>query len=531
MGLTLLDLTEVPSSFAIETVSAEILSYLAVNRIDPRQVVISCEENSEISVQDLKIIALACGLNDSLVGWRRPLRRSIIRKSPQIADGLLELLGIHVGALKIVKVSSETDSKINFVEVIQNTYNTVFEDVLSEIPSLNPNLFSRVELRELSRSMSVVWPSSRKPRVFVDVSSIIKNDLGTGIQRVIRNLIPEVIDVLPDSFELALISADENGGPFHYVDFSAGQQSDEIKFKRRQEVVEFIRSDIFLGLDLNYGVTLSHSNYFSKLQRRGVKLVALIYDLLPVQFPHFFPKEVTTLSLHERYLGVLSTFDVAISISQAVENDYIDWVKSNNPSVLEIQVTGHIPLGSRLADGDSTKSPLDYGDFFMHVGTLEPRKNVAQILDAFEILWRKGSRLNLVLVGKRGWEVEKLITRIISHAEIDRKLFWLQNVDDTQLSNLYRNARCLIMASAGEGYGLPIVEAHSFGLKVLARDIPVFCEVCGPGDRFFDGTTGEGLAGAIENMSSDETALGSVPSPSWKDSSSALITYVLRGKY
>lgn len=297
MGVTLLDLTDVPKTFEFETLSAEIVSYLAANRIEPTQVAISCEVNSEISVHDLKAIVFRCGLAESLACWRRPLRRSIIRKSPEIADGLLELLGIRMGAQRIVKVfCSKSCSRIDFEEVIPKTRKTVLEEALSEIPSLSPHLFRRVELMELSRSISLAWPSNRKPRVFVDVSSIIKNDLGTGIQRVVRNLIPEIFSSLPNSHDFALVSADENGGPFQYVDFSKGQQSDEIKFIRRDEIVEFIRSDIFLGLDLNYGVTLSHSNYFSNLQRRGVTLVALIYDLLPVQFPQFFPKRYRSLS-------------------------------------------------------------------------------------------------------------------------------------------------------------------------------------------------------------------------------------------
>ena len=527
MGLTLLDLTETSKTIEIEALSAEVLGYLAANNIEASEVVIACEVNSEISVQDLKTIALSCGLTDSLVCWRRPLRRSMLRKSPQLADGLLELLGIRMAAQKIVKViARKPSSKTDFVEVIPTTRSTVLEGALTEIPSLGSSSFGRVELMELSRSISISWPSSRKPRVFVDVSSIIKNDLGTGIQRVIRNLIPEISSSIPDNYEFAVISADENGGPFHYVNVSKGQKSDEITFERTNEIVEFIKSDVFLGLDLNYGVTLSHANYFSTLQRRGVKLVALVYDLLPIQFPRYFPQEVEKLNLHERYLKVLSTFDLAIAISKAVEDDYVEWAEGNSPERFIYQRTGKIPLGSALKKDYSAKTMHGYGKYFLHVGTIEPRKNIQQILDAFEILWSRGSEFNLTLVGKAGWNMDSVIFRIRSHAEFGKKLHWLQNTDDYELSDLYKSAHFLLMASSGEGYGLPILEAHSFGTRVLARDIPVFNEVCGEHDLFFGGFNGEDLAKAIDEIPVQQNKLKFIPTPSWQTSAKGVMKLV-----
>lgn len=531
MGVTLLDLTEVPKTLESEALTAEILRYLAANKIKPTQVAISCEINSEISIQDLKAIRLRCGLTESLVSWRRPLRRSIIRKSPEIADGLLELSGIPIGAKKIVKVlCSKTSSKLDFVEVIPRTRNMLLEEALYEIPSLRPNLFRSGDFMELSRSISMSWPANRLPRVFVDVSSIIKNDLGTGIQRVIRNLIPELIHSLPESYDFALVAADENGGPFHYVDFSKGQKSDEMTLKRVGEIVEFIRSDIFLGLDLNYGVTISHSNYFSTLQRRGVKLVALVYDLLPIQFPHYFPQEVGKLKLHERYIEVVSTFDVAIAISNAVEDDYIEWVRKYSPKRLIHQQTGFIPLGSGLKKNSKAKTVDGYGDFFLHVGTVEPRKNVLQILDAFEILWQQDSKLNLVLVGKEGWGMDQGIARLRSHPEIGKRLHWLETLEDAELSILYSKAICLIMASSGEGYGLPIIEAHSFGTRVLARKIPVFEEVCIETDSLFEGNSPEDLSAAIMALENLGKPSRDLPAPSWQESAAALVKLIEIGE-
>ena len=525
MALTILDLTGVPISFELERVSAEILEYLVLKEIDRSEVIISCEINAGVSVQHLKLIASGCGFSESLVSWRLPLRRPIFGKSTDLSNQMMELLRLRIGASKILKLTCDAlCSEIGFIEVPQTTNARTLECALAEMPGLSEIRAGRAHLKDLSRSIAIAWPSVRKYRVFIDVSSIIKNDLGTGIQRVIRNLIPEVMAALPDNYEFRLVSSDENGGPFYHVDFKQFQDTDEIRFKRSNEVVEFIRSDVFLGLDLNYGVTLSHSVYFSGLQLRGVKLVALIYDLLPVQFPQFFPQEVSALRLHERYLEVVSTFDLSIAISKSVHDDYVEWVRKNSRTRLINQRTGHIPLGSGLSRIISKQNLNEYGSYFLHVGTIEPRKNVEQILEAFELLWKQGLDINLVLVGKAGWNMDGVLDRIRSHIEIGKKLHWVQTADDTELSNLYRNASCLIMASSGEGYGLPIVEAHSFGTRVLARNIPVFKEVCGAHDFFFDGGSGQDLASAILGLPKGFEKEETIEAPAWKNSALELVS-------
>lgn len=527
MTVTILDLTDVPPSLELKRVSVEIQKYLAANAVDPSEVVISCELNSDISVQHLKLIATSCGLSDSLLSWRRPLRRQIFGRSSFLSNFMIELLRLRMGASKTLRFACNAlGSEISFIELPKLTNALTLETALADMPGLKAIGPGRAYLEDLSRSIAVAWPSERKSIVFVDVSSIIKNDLGTGIQRVIRNLIPEVINALPDNYELKLVSSDENGGPFYHVDFTQVKHTDEIRFERSSEVVEFIRSDIFLGLDLNYGVTISHSVYFSGLQRRGVTLIALIYDLLPVQFPQFFPEEVGALKLHERYLEVIGTFDLSIAISKSVQDDYVEWIQKYSPTRLVNQRTGHIPLGSGLNRIVSKQRVNQYGNYFLHVGTIEPRKNVVQILEAFELLWQQGSELKLVLVGKAGWNMDDSIARIRTHIEIGKKLHWLQSADDAELANLYRNATCLIMASSGEGYGLPIVEAHSFGTRVLARKIRVFEEVCRYSDSFFEGDSAESLMAAILALKNSSDPDENRPAPTWTSSAVALVEFL-----
>ena len=121
------------------------------------------------------------------------------------------------------------------------------------------------------------------------------------------------------------------------------------------------------------------------------------------------------------------------------------------------------------------------------------------MLDAFEILWKKGLNINLVFVGKEGWNVENLKNKILNNPELGKRLFWLCGISDEYLENVYEVTTCLICPSMGEGFGLPIVEGAQKGIPMIIRNIPVFKEVAGANATYFNGVKGDDLAIVVEN--------------------------------
>jgi glycosyltransferase involved in cell wall biosynthesis len=93
--------------------------------------------------------------------------------------------------------------------------------------------------------------------------------------------------------------------------------------------------------------------------------------------------------------------------------------------------------------------------------------------------------------------VEELSTRLHNHPEQKRRLFWLEGISDEYLEKIYAASTCLIAASCGEGFGLPLIEAAQQGLPILARDIPVYREVAGEGASYFNSLTPPDLESAI----------------------------------
>ena len=83
--------------------------------------------------------------------------------------------------------------------------------------------------------------------------------------------------------------------------------------------------------------------------------------------------------------------------------------------------------------------------------------------------------------------ISSIVTAIREHPELNNRLFWENDADDTRLMDAYDSSTCLLSPSEGEGFGLPLIEAARHNLPILARDIPVFREVAGDHALYFSG--------------------------------------------
>src|SRR5947209_333874 len=130
------------------------------------------------------------------------------------------------------------------------------------------------------------------------------------------------------------------------------------------------------------------------------------------------------------------------------------------------------------------------------VGMIEPRKGYDIALRAFECLWmtRPRDAPDLVIVGRPGWKTEQLQKRLRAHAQYGRRLHWLDRVTDEELCAFYEACRGVFMASRGEGFGLPLIEAAAHRQYILARDLPVFRQHGLPNVLFFDDDRPSALA-------------------------------------
>jgi glycosyltransferase involved in cell wall biosynthesis len=166
------------------------------------------------------------------------------------------------------------------------------------------------------------------------------------------------------------------------------------------------------------------------------------------------------------------------------------------------------------------------------VGTVEPRKGHQLALAAVEKLWAAGIDLNLVIVGKQGWNVDAVSKKLRAHRESSRRLFWLSDTSDETLARLYQTSSALLAASEGEGFGIPLIEAARHKLPIIARDIPVFREVAGDCAFYFGTGTPDSLAADLRSWL-DLYSKAAAPSSeglrflTWKESAEQLANVVL----
>ncbi len=97
----------------------------------------------------------------------------------------------------------------------------------------------------------------------------------------------------------------------------------------QDDPMEYSSGDIFLALDLTHQITIVHEKYLTDMSRVGVRIIFMVYDLLPIQFPQYWEPHHAIHSLHQQWLKVITKFDCAVCISKAVADELTFWVKEN----------------------------------------------------------------------------------------------------------------------------------------------------------------------------------------------------------
>ncbi|WP_418124279.1 glycosyltransferase family 4 protein [Variovorax sp. 160MFSha2.1] len=351
---------------------------------------------------------------------------------------------------------------------------------------------------------------SASRQLLVDISEVLKSDGKSGVQRVVHGVLRSLIASPPPGFRIEPIYSGTEDIGFRYArrfvkNNYAGADLKTSAAGLADDVIEAGPGDVFLGLDLHHAIIQRHE-FFEGLRRNGIRTYFVLYDLLPLHLPQYFFSGLERL--HSQWVRQICRSDGVICISNDVAEDLLNWLKVEQPKRLRQLNVGWWHLGfdesKKTVEAPSAPSQellsniTKHENVFLAVGTVEPRKGHAQLLSAFEFLWSRNIDACLVIVGKCGWSVEDLSLKLQTHRERGSRLFWLENADDATLNSLYRTASCLIAPSFAEGFGLPLIEAASHGIPIIARDIPVFHEVAAGHAYYFRGETSEALALAIE---------------------------------
>ncbi len=234
--------------------------------------------------------------------------------------------------------------------------------------------------------------------------------------------------------------------------------------------------------------------------------VISILDVSYKHFPEMFPKkDLLKLAIWGKFS--INNAEKIITISNSSRDDIINEYKVPKSKVEVIPVGIKEVKVSKMDKSDFIKKYNLSNPYVLFVGTLQPRKNITKLIEAFSELKTENLKpktdLDLVIVGRKGWDFENILSAP-KKFNIEDKVKFLDNVTNEDLPLFYKNAEIFVLPSLYEGFGLPILEAMQNDCPVVASNISSLPEAGGNAALYFDPNNAEDIAKTIEKVVSDK---------------------------
>jgi len=261
-----------------------------------------------------------------------------------------------------------------------------------------------------------------------------------------------------------------------------------------------------LKMDLFHGV--DHIGIPFLYQSKTCQYVVTIHDLITRIYPRSFPikQRMVQNTLLPR---ILSKADKIIVDSRSTKNDVKKFYPQHAEKVKVIYAgveSQFYPRSQREVERILKKYHLDFKYFFF-LGTLEPRKNILRLIEAF-IKWKREGNVEhrLVITGRKGWFYKEILEKIQKSAH-SQDIIFTDFVDDEDLPFLYSGAEMFLYPSLYEGFGLPVLEAMACGTPVVTSNLSSLPEVTGEAGLLIDPLNVEEIVLAMEKLSRDRKTL------------------------
>lgn len=339
-------------------------------------------------------------------------------------------------------------------------------------------------------SSHAILKKGAKRRLFIDVSALALEDLNTGVQRVVKESLYFLYQLEKDlDFEPVAVNIDPSRRlrprmivakkVLSYLGIKPIEKTDQMF-----QEVDFQNGDIFFMPDSTWG--LDYTQFypiFEKVRKASVPIISVVCDLLPITLDSKIIGKWLLGSFETWFQQMISQSDALLTISSTQKAVIDNYLKTHGLDRKNFEVS-HWRLGYKKFERKGLEEKehqfhIPQNPYLLMVGTIEPRKSYPLALSAMEILWKKGYPLKLCIAGKEGWNSSAFMKKLKSHPELHRACFFIEKPSDDHLHFLYKHARALLFLSQGEGFGLPLIEAASYGTSIVCSDLPIFREVAG----------------------------------------------------
>lgn len=234
-------------------------------------------------------------------------------------------------------------------------------------------------------------------------------------------------------------------------------------------------------------------------RNKPIKYVVTIHDLIFLRLPHLYSAIDRKIYLHKTQYACKRA-DIIIAISEQTKRDLIEFLHIE-PARIKVVYQNCNPEFAQIAAIDRLEAVRTQYDlperFLLNVGTVEARKNARVILEA---LLKVPEDIKLVIVGKATAYQQELEQYVRQHPALSSRVQILNNVGYQDLIAIYQLAHIFIYPSIFEGFGIPVIEALSAGLPVIAATGSCLEEAGGPSSLYFAPDDADTLAAHIHHL-------------------------------
>ena len=261
----------------------------------------------------------------------------------------------------------------------------------------------------------------------------------------------------------------------------------------------FLKLPLSNSAAISRDVALLHATDHHIPLIRGVPIVATVMDLIPILHPEWIKQDLKRLKSW-LFTTSIQRADHIITISEYSKQDMIQYL-GIEPERISVTPLGVDPvyferIDSRQRDTVLQKHGLKPG-FFLFIGTLQPRKNLPRVLEAFQQLPEAIRKKHpLVIVGRDGWSNKKLLPQL-EELQQRGEGRWLRYLPQPEVVALLQSAGALVFASLYEGFGLPVIEAFAAQCPVIASNTTSVPEVTGDAAWSVDPSSAESINAAM----------------------------------
>lgn len=256
-----------------------------------------------------------------------------------------------------------------------------------------------------------------------------------------------------------------------------------------------------------------YPNFVAFPKVKGAKSILIIHDLAFIDMPETIAQRGRTMEkVLPGNLSYLQKFvprsieqaDAIVAVSEETQAAIAKRYGINASDITVVPNAVDNRFFAKYTKDELQVVQKHYGlpeDFILFLGTIEPRKNVMRLLEAYEKLPAKlRETYPLVLAGKKGWKSDDIYAKIKSMLEQGHTILTTGFIEDEHLPGLLQSANALVFPSIHEGFGLPILEGFASGVPVICSDIAPMNRLAENAAAFIDPESPTTITNALKSV-------------------------------